>query len=107
MPSDDQRLDELIATISIPADSRIPDPGTGKSTTEEYDLYFRLERVPPDLADWTRTFLATTEMQLADLPHSSLPPRDLYELIRGLLVISRLTLESWVRAHDAAGGEPQ
>ena len=94
-------LERLIATLSIPEDSKVPDPVDGKSTLAEYDRYFRIVRDNPDLLKWTRTCLDLLGAQLADLTTSTLDWQEKSQILEGMLVIQRVTLEKWVKIGQA------
>ncbi len=104
MTSDDDPQPDygLVAPLSIPADSLVPDPDTGASTSAEYDLYFRIVRDNPGLLPWTRTCLRVNGELLEDLQHTGLPVEDKYQILHGLLAVQRVTLERWVAAGDDA-----
>lgn len=94
----------LIAPISIPSGSKVPDPASGASTSEEYDAYFRILRdAPDDLLSWSRTCLAVQERLLADLERTSLDAEDKCEILKGFLLVQRITLQRWVQAKEEAG----
>lgn len=98
-------FESLIATLSIPVSSRVPDPADGKSTTEEYDRYFRIVRDNPDLLKWTRTCLNLLEIQLADLAASTLDDKEKGHIMEGMLLIQRVTLEKWIKLFEASKQE--
>src|SRR5438477_1443141 len=87
----------LIAPLSIPEDSKIPDPVKKSSTSAEYDLYFRIVRANPDLLEWTKTCLQIQRVQIEDLDRSSLSDQEKYALLKGLSVVYGITLEKWVK----------
>jgi hypothetical protein len=93
-------LEQLITTLSVPENSRVPDPVDGKSTMAEYDHYFRIVRDNPDLLKWTRTCLDLLGVQLADLATSTLDWKDRTQILEGMLLIQRITLEKWVQLSD-------
>lgn len=90
-------LEKLIATLAIPEDSKVPDPADGSSTYDEYDRYFRIVRDNPDLVRWSRTCLDLLGVQLADLSASTLGWEEKSQILEGMLLIQRVTLEKWVR----------
>lgn len=94
----------LIAPLSLPAESRVPDARTGLATAEEYDRYFRIVRGEADLLAWSRTCLAVGTSLLRDLDRSGLSADEKYAVLKGLLVVDRLTLERWVRAAAEVSG---
>lgn len=94
----------LITPISIPSDSKVPDPASGASTPQEYDAYFRILRdAPDDLLSWSKTCLAVQERLLAELEETSLAAEDKYEMLKGFLLVQRITLQRWVTAKEGAG----
>lgn len=95
----------VVESISLPHDSRVPDPVTGTSTFEEYDRYFRIKRQDGDLADWSKTCLDLTEQLLDSLRDSSLEPSDQRDLLRGSVSVLSTTLTRWVDASNAAATE--
>lgn len=94
-------LERLIATLSIPEDSKVPDPADGKSTYAEYDRYFRIVRDNPDLVRWSRTCLDLLGLQLSDLSASALGWQEKSQILEGMLLIQRVTLEKWVKLGEA------
>lgn len=91
----------LIAPISIPSDSKVPDPASGASTSEEYDAYFRILRdAPDDLLSWSKTCLAVQDRLLAELERTSLTAEDKCEILKGFLLVQRITLQRWVKAKE-------
>jgi len=110
MSKEDQKAgarESLIARLSIPEGSRVPDPVDGKATTAEYDRYFRIVRDNPDLVNWTRTCLDLLGIQLADLSTSKLDWQDKSRILEGMLLIQRVTLERWVKVSEAQRGEKE
>ena len=97
----------LIAAISLPSDARIPDGRDGRATSDEYDLYFRIVRDDPGLAQWTRTCVDTLDAQLADLELTSLSGEQKCQILSGILLIFQATLRQWLAAGEAQGGEDQ
>jgi hypothetical protein len=91
----------LIRPIGLPEDSKVPDPTSGVSTSEEYDIYFRIVRENPDLLAWTRTCLDIQKAQIEELDHTSFSQEEKYELLRGLTVVYGITLERWARIGEA------
>jgi hypothetical protein len=97
----------LIAPISLPSDSKVPDPASGASTSEEYDAYFRILRdAPDDLLSWSRTCLAVQERLLDELERTSLDAEDKCEILRGFLLVQRITLQRWVKAGEEPEAHP-
>lgn len=95
----------LIAPISIPSDSKVPDPASGASTSQEYDAYFRILRdAPDDLLSWSKTCLAVQERLLEELEQTSLTAEDKCEILRGFLLVQCVTLQRWVTAAEEVGG---
>jgi hypothetical protein len=98
--------EELIAHLSIPEGSKIPDPSTGLSTPAEYDRYFGLCRDNPGLVDWSRMCVAIYEAQLDDLNTTTLKPEEKCEILKGIVLVQRLTIEKWIKAVEAAQDRP-
>jgi hypothetical protein len=96
----------LVAPLALPADSHVPDPATGSSTSVEYDRYFRITRDDPGLLPWTRTCLRINGELLEDLQGSELSAEDRCRILRGLLTVQQVTLERWLAAGESAGDEP-
>lgn len=94
----------LVSPISIPPESRIPDPTSGSSTKEEYDLYFRIRRDNSGLVAWSQTCLDVQRRLLEDLQQTSLAAEDRCEILHGILVVQSLTLEKWITAGEEANG---
>jgi hypothetical protein len=92
----------LIAPLAIPPDSKVPDPETGASTPDEYDVYFRIVRDDPSLLAWSRTCLRIDEELRSDLDRSSLSATDRAQILEALLAVHRVTLERWVAAAERA-----
>ncbi|MFS1512055.1 hypothetical protein VQL36_06405 [Chengkuizengella sp. SCS-71B] len=86
----------LIKPLSIPKNSKVPDLFSGRSSEEEYDLYFRLKRNNPDLIDWSKNCILLYEDQLHDLDGTSLEAIEKYEILKGWLNVFQVTLEKWV-----------
>lgn len=110
MSKEDQKaeaLENLVAKLSIPEGSRVPDPADGKSTKAEYDRYFRIARDNPDLVRWTRTCLDLLGVQLADLSASNLDWQDKSQILEGMLLIQRVTLENWVKVSEVSRKEEE
>jgi hypothetical protein len=82
----------------IPADSRIPDPSSGTATQADYDLFFSLQRQATDLLDWTADCIALEQELLPDLSAADLSDREQKEILAGLVILYRSTLERWARA---------
>lgn len=95
---------EVILPLSIPADSKIPDPLTGVSSPDEYDLYFRILRNNPGLLEWSRTCLDIYDLQLKDLDQTSLTVEEKVQILEGILLIQRFTLEKWVKTGETIKG---
>jgi hypothetical protein len=93
--------DDLLAMISLPAGSQVPDPSTGLSTSEEYDLYFRILRDNPGLLEWSRVCLSVYDAQLKDLDQTSLTPDEKLQILHGILLVQRVTLEKWVKTGES------
>lgn len=101
MSVDDEFSDNsLIAPLSIPDESRVPDPTTGRSTPEEYDLYFRILRDNPGLLEWSRACISIFDTQLHDLDQTSLTVEEKLEILQGILLVQRVTLEKWVKTGE-------
>ncbi|MDP9120405.1 MAG: hypothetical protein M3O15_03410 [Acidobacteriota bacterium] len=90
-------LASLIATLALPDGSKVPDPADGRSTLGEYDRYFRIVRDSPSLLRWTRTCLDLLGMQLRDLSTSNLDWQEKCQILEGMLLIHRITLEKWAK----------
>lgn len=91
----------LIAPLSLPPESKIPDPASGSSTAAEYDMYFRIVRDNPGLLNWSRTCLEIYRAQIEDLDKTSLSPEEKYRLLKGLTAVYGITLEKWVKIGEA------
>lgn len=99
MPDEPERslLDRgLVEAISLPADSRIPDPDTGQSTESEYDSYFRISRRAVSLQEWSATCLQVQREVLGDLEGTDLTADDREHLLRGFLVLNAVTMQRWM-----------
>jgi hypothetical protein len=103
--NDGSPSDALIAPLTIPAESKVPDPDTGLSTPDEYDLYFRILRDHPGLLQWSRACLSVHDAQLEDLDRTSLTAEEKCHVLRGMLLIQRTTLEKWVKALETHHGD--
>ncbi|MFC4076187.1 hypothetical protein [Salinithrix halophila] len=90
----------LIQPLTIPPESKIPDPFHGNSTAEEYDQYFRLVRNSPDLANWSKACLGLYENHLRDLDMTSLDEADKYQILKGWINVFQVTLERWVQGYE-------
>lgn len=93
----------LIAPLAIPPDSKVPDPETGSSTPDEYDVYFRITRDDPSLLAWSKTCLRVDQELRSDLDRSSLSLDEKTKILEALLAVHRVTLERWVAAAERAG----
>lgn len=93
--------ENLFSTISLPAGSKVPDPSTGLSTSEEYDLYFCILRDNPGLLEWSRMCLSVYDAQLKDLDQTSLTADEKVEILKGILLVQRVTLEKWVKTGES------
>jgi hypothetical protein len=91
----------LIAALSLPPESKIPDPVSNTSTIAEYDMYFRIVRDNPGLLEWSRMCLNIYRSQAEGLDETSLSPEEKYSLLKGLLVACGITLEKWVKIGEA------
>lgn len=91
---------DLIAPISVPPDSRVPDPASGSSTPNEYDVYFRIVREFSGLLEWSRTCVRLQSVQIDDLDKTDLTSDEKCEILKGLLIIHRVTLARWVKASE-------
>jgi hypothetical protein len=87
---------DVVAPISLPPDGRVPDPASGMSTSQEYDTYFRIDRSGTDLVNWSRTCLEVQDRVMRDLGNTDLSAEDRFDIARGLLAISRLTMTRWM-----------
>jgi hypothetical protein len=104
--SDETPLDHgLVSPLALPPDSKVPDPATGGSTADEYDLYFRIVRDDPGLLEWSRTCARVDRELLEDLDRTSLSAEQKYRILQGLVTVYGVTLERWVTAADAALAE--
>jgi hypothetical protein len=86
----------------MPPDSRIPDSGPGSATPGDYDRYFSLDRQPTDLRQWTAGCLSLEKDLLSDLEETELNEHDRNQILVGLVIVYRATLERWM----LAAGEP-
>lgn len=86
----------FVHSISIPADSRVPDPATGQATVAEYDNYFRLNREQSSLRSWSFTCLAVQEKILADLTTLDLTADEQRDLVLGFLTLNAVVLRRWI-----------
>jgi len=94
---------QLIAAISLPHDSKVPDPHDGRSTPEEYDLYFQIKHRNLSLIEWTRTCVETLDAQFEDLfSSSSLSLEQKCQMLKGLLLIHQVTLRKWLASGEAS-----
>jgi len=84
--------------LRIPPNSRVPDAGPGASTPSDYDRYFDLDRRPTNLLEWTAGCLALEQGLLPDLRATDLSEQEQNQILAGLLVVYRTTLERWTRA---------
>src|SRR5438093_1547802 len=94
--------DEIVAHLSIPEGSKIPDPSTGLSSPAEYDRYFGIRRDNPGLLDWSRTCIKIYDAQLDDLNRTTLTAEERCEILKGMVLVQRLTLEKWIIALESA-----
>jgi hypothetical protein len=66
MPDKDSKKSSLseqsISAISLPPDSKIPNPADGLSSSAEYDLYFCILRDKPGLLKWSCSCLAVCDL---------------------------------------------
>jgi excinuclease UvrABC ATPase subunit len=92
--------EELIAAISIPAGSKIPNPSSDLSTPTEYDMYFRIIRSNGGLIEWSRACLDIFDRQVRDLENTSLTLEEKSFILQGILTIHKITLEKWVKAGE-------
>jgi hypothetical protein len=88
--------------LRLPDDSRVPDPATGAATFGEYDTYFTLERTRVDLREWTADCVSVEQELLRDLPDSGLSEEERRQIVEGLVVLHRTTLEQWTRSAVAS-----
>lgn len=86
----------LVYPITLPENARIPDPNTGRSTSEEYDQYFRILRDQQGLKDWSKLCTSLLHRLLDDLDTSTLEPADERDILRGFLIVLQTTLMRWV-----------
>jgi hypothetical protein len=93
----------LVQPVTIPPESKIPDAVV--STSDDYDLYFRIVRDSPNLITWSRTCLQVLRSVLADLDETALKQEEKYHIVRGFLLAQSMTLEKWVKAGEAAQSE--
>lgn len=84
--------------LRLPPDSRIPDPSPGSALPRDYDHYFSIDRQPTDLSEWTASCLSLEKDLLSDLHATDLSERDQNQILVGLVIIYRATLERWKRA---------
>jgi hypothetical protein len=94
----------LVDAVSLPAAGRVPDPVTGAATGAEYDRYFRITRADGDLEAWTRSCVAATGALLDDLPEGGLHDAERADLLHGLVLVLRSTLNKWLTAVPAKPG---
>jgi hypothetical protein len=94
--------EQWVAAISIPADSKIPDPRDGRSTAAEYDLYFRIVHEHQGLRQWTQTCVTTLDAQLADLSLAALSAEQKCQVLEGMLLVFQATLARWLECGEAA-----
>jgi hypothetical protein len=105
--SDDRRgadLGDLIEALSIPEESKVPDPREGRSTPEEYDAYFRLVRGQTGLLQWSRSCVRVLSEQLDDLAAAALTAEQKCRILEGMLLVQRVTLERWVELGERTDG---
>jgi hypothetical protein len=86
------------SSTPIPDNSTIPERTGEAATVPDYDLYFGLDRGPVDLLRWTDGCLVLERELLTDLEATDLTSTDRNELLMGMLILYRLTLERWVHA---------
>jgi hypothetical protein len=92
---------EFLGLLSIPSESKVPDPINGLSTPAEYDLYFRILRNNPGLLEWSRSCLDTYDSQLQELDSTTLTAEEKYQIAIGIVLVQRITLERWVKTGEA------
>lgn len=90
-------------TLSVPHDSRIPDPPTRRSSPDDYDLYFGLTREDADLLEWSRSCLAIMDAQRSSVIESSMPPDDKISILHGMSLVLELVLEKWLEGAASHG----
>lgn len=88
----------LVDAVSLPAEGRVPDPVTGAATGAEYDRYFRIIRADGDLEAWTRSCVAATGALLDDMPNGGLHDGERADLLHGIVLVLRSTLNRWLTA---------
>ena len=91
----------LVSPLSIPEGSKVPDPKTGVSGPEEYDLYFRILRDNRGLLAWSESCLRIGGALLDDLRDADLSAEDKLRILEGLVSVQRVTLERWVALGNA------
>jgi hypothetical protein len=82
----------------MPLNSRVPDPSSGDAQPSDYDAYFGLDRGRVDLREWTSDCLALERELRRDLPDTDLNDAERNQILSGLVVLYRSTLEQWARA---------
>lgn len=92
---------DLISPISIPPSSRIP---ADEASSNEYDVYFRIDRDDPSLLGWSRTCVQVGEALVDDLLLTGLTAEDRSDLLLGLVEVQRRTLQRWIALVE--GSEP-
>src|SRR5688572_6880637 len=102
-PEDDAAAIRLPDPISIPTQSMTPGgPESAMSTEQEYDRYFGIVRENPDLVKWSRSCLSVQQDVSADLIGTGMPAEAQADLMRGLVLVLRSALSSWVAVAGAA-----
>jgi hypothetical protein len=87
--------------LRLPGNSRVPEPGS--ATQSEYDEYFSIDRGRVGLREWTTDCLALEQELLRDLPETDLNEQEQSQILAGLVILHRTTLEQWARtARDSS-----
>ena len=82
--------------IPIPPDSRIPRLNDDAASCADHDRYFDLRRDRVGLIQWTQGCLSLERELLADLEASGLTDADQNNILVGILILYRTTLERWM-----------
>jgi hypothetical protein len=84
--------------LRLPPNSRVPDASPGSATLSDYDEYFSIDRGDIDLREWTTDCLSAEQALLRDLPGTDLNEQEQAQILAGLVILHRTTLEQWARA---------